>query len=355
MPGKAPPSASQVDTRTPKALEENLVLRDESDALIDRLKARVQHLQHELARQRGADSASTPRPRDGKRGTSAARSIPAAGDGLPAKREDRTASSGRAASSASPPGTREGGGSWQNHMTRRLLSHLEKPAAELNDRLGRLVEVVQDPQVKQELDRCRRTASFILQTFRQVSEHQRNLGSGLQDSPRRVHIEAFAALLQNALRDSSSEKHTPSVAAPHCSAHLPRWIFVRHDSLASAVTNLGRLARHASTAPLTLRLEAGKSEAGEAQLRILLVSEEAWSHLPHKDVSSLAFRAEAGAGSAIDLLYAEKVIAISGGQLQFHRRQGLIHGLDVRLPLKAKRQVETVSSQPSSASPLSSS
>jgi len=60
---------------------------------------------------------------------------------------------------------------------------------------------------------------------------------------------------------------------------------------------------------------AGGTEAGEGE-----------------EVSAFALRRGVTANTVVDLLYAEKIVELQGGQFAFDRRKGKVHGFRIHLP-----------------------
>ncbi len=279
---------------------EGVLLRDESDAIIDNLKRQLEALQGELAEYKSADA--------GGRGT------------LPP-------------SPPRPPGE-DDLATWNAALTPHLTRRLQAPAAELTARLERIIEQVDDPELREELERCRETAFYLFDTFRQISDNHRQLTDSLDDERRVVALADLCRMLEHSRGDAA----TPLPVTP--ALGMPRMLALRSQSLLTISGKLARLAadvRGIGPRGEGLRIELeyhGAPDTPDAQLELRMLTSDAWEPLRDmQDVSSVAFRAGATAESVVNLLYVEKIVQLQGGTLAFHQEGGAVHGFTVRVPV----------------------
>lgn len=282
-----------------KEAAEGVLLRDESDAIIDNLKRQLEALQGELAGYKSAEAG-------GRGGAPPPPPRPPVDDDL---------------------------ATWNAALTPHLTRRLQAPAAELTARLERIIEQVDDPDLREELERCRETAFYLFDTFRQISDNHRQLTDSLDDERRVVALADLCRMLEHSRGDAA----TPLPVAP--AVGMPRMLALRSQSLLTISGKLARLAadvRGIGPRGEGLRIELefhGAPDAPDAELELRMLTKEAWEPLRDtQDVSSVAFRAGATAESVVNLLYVEKIVQLQGGTLAFHVEAGDVHGFTVRVP-----------------------
>lgn len=278
------------DTKDRTETGGSVVLRDESDEIIDNLKSQLSSLQSQLNSYKSADQKS--------------------GGG--------------------EKGQRELISSWNASLTPHLASRLQVPAEELTQRLDRLIDQVGDPELRAELERCRELAFFFYETFHKISNNHRLLTESLTDPKAEVEMADFCRLLENPL----AQQGTP-VPVNRLAGTPRRMTF----SSRSAVTVVKALAELAATLfDKSLQIEVGHLPLGEegadtAELTLRVYSDGGGAEAEAgEEVSVFAMRRGITANTVVDLLYVEKIIELQGGSFAFDRRGGKVHGFLVRLP-----------------------
>ncbi len=269
-----------------------VVLRDESDEIIDNLKRQLSSLQGQL-------------------------DVYHAGAEFPG---GRAVAAGDALSS-----------SWEAGITPHLSTRLQVPAEELTARLDRLIEKIDDSELRQELEHCRDLAFFLFETFQKISANHNLLTESLVAPKSEVEMAQFCRLLEHVL---------PALGTPipvHKAADVPRRLVFSTKSATMVVKTLAELA-HAFSG-MSPRLDISKaspeSGAGKAQpfLNIAVFSESPWAESEDaQEVTAFAMQRGITAGTIVDLLYVEKVIELQGGTFAFQRVEGKVHGFSVQLP-----------------------
>ena len=272
---------------------EDVVLRDESDEIIDNLKSQLRSLQGQLDAYKSTETG--------------------AGGGEPPEEEIVQA--------------------WSTGLAPHLASKLQFPAEELTGRLERLIDQVDDSDLRHELERCRDLAYFLFETFRRIGSTHRLLTESLTAPRVTVETTEFCKVM---------ETISPAAGASlpvNQESTLPTRI---HFASRSAVTVMKALAELATAIfGKDLRLSVGNLAPGEAgpgepgYLTLQLYSENSWSDVPEgDDVSMFAMRQGITANTIVDLLYVEKIIEIQGGDFAFHRSGGKVYGFRLRFPIE---------------------
>ena len=279
-------------------ITEEVVLRDESDEIIDNLKNQLRSLQGQLDAYKTAEVGS------------------GGGGGEPPEEELVHA--------------------WSTGLAPHLASKLQLPAEELTDRLERLIDQVDDRELRGELERCRDLAYFLFETFRRIGSSHRMLTESLMAPRATVETAEFCKVMENI---------SPAAGASipvNQESTIPSRI---HFASRSAVTVMKALAE-LSTAIFgtALKLNVGHLAPGElgqgepGYLTMQLYSETSWSDVPEgDDVSTFAMRQGITANTIVDILYVEKIVEIQGGDFAFHRSGGKVYGFTVRFPIERAR------------------
>lgn len=264
-------------------------MRDESDAIIDTLKRRLESLQRQMARYQG-DKA-----------------------GRAADREAQ-------------------GGTLDIKLTPHIASRMEIPAEELGARLQRLIGQIADPELKSELEHCRETAFFLFDTFRRIREKHEDLIGSLTADSLVMKATEFSRRLETSLHDRRLPVQVSSVSPlPYRLALSPQAVITVLATLADlAVAICGQPSQIAISCP---ELDAAV-EGEETRLCLQITSNQAWRGIEGQEaISSVAIRSRIRSSAIVDLLYVEKIIEVRGGSLQFFKRQGQVYGFEVFIPI----------------------
>lgn len=275
--------------------QEEVLLRDESDEIIDTLKQRLRNLEAQLAHYRGDEGAPG-----------------GPGAGEPAGRER-------------PPG------GWGGELVPHIAARLQVPAEELTGRLDALIERTDDPALRAELEHCRDTAFFLFDTFREISDKHAELTESLAVNPEHLEVPDFLARLEAAL----TERRLP--VSLRGGADLPPQRVLAAPSVITVLTTLAAVGSEllGETARIELAPAEGEPAPGAERvpLRLRITGEQVWEGLAEDDqVTSVAIRAGMRSAAVVDLLYVEKIIEMQGGAVGFYRDQGQVHGFEVLLP-----------------------
>jgi hypothetical protein len=271
--------------------EAGLVLRDESDAIIDNLKQQLGALQAQLNRYK----------------------TPGAGGGT-IRRDD---------------GERQ---ALDFGLTPHIASRLQIPAVELTARLDRLIEQVQDPALRAELEQCRDTAFFLSDTFQRIGEQHQALTDSLTADALVMDARSFCERLESSLRQRSLAVRVETVSA------LPAQLRLSPQSAITVLMTLAELAGDlfGRTERLTVacpRLEDAE-EGADTFLQLQISGGESWGDVAEGEaVSAVAIRSGARSRAVVDLLYVEKIIEMRGGSLDFLRRNQRVCGFTVHIPI----------------------
>lgn len=259
----------------------SVVLRDESDEIIDNLKRQLSELQGHLDEYETEDG-------------------PGGGD----------------------PIIHE----WESAMAPHLASRLQAPTEELTGRLDRLIDQAEDPGMRDELVKCRDIAFYLFDTFGRISENHKLLTDSLTTPKEVVEIADFIRLLEH----SGGGTPLPLYKSPG----LPRRLSIASSPAATVIRSLVELAVTLSGKNMQLEVAPGSNpEAPSLQIRV--VSAEPWGVAPgEEEITVFAMKKQAHAGIVVDLLYVEKIIELQEGSMKFHRRDGEVVGFAVELPYK---------------------
>jgi len=267
-----------------------LVLRDESDAIVDDLKQQLADLQAQLKVQR-------------------ARQIP------PGEGDMQVG-----------PGAADAG------LTPHIASRMRIPAEQLAHRLESLLGEVDDPDLKAELEACHDTAQFLLGTFNRITDEHNALTDKLTADALVIDSTDLLERLEKSLHDRGWEVDAAAESA------LPLRLALATQSLLTVMATVVELADELFGRPVRLSVEcpgaegAGVGESCELVLR--LACEKVWKEAPASDSVSMAVM-QAGIRSPgmVDLLYVEKIIEMRGGHVGFLTLDGLPQGFEVRVPI----------------------
>jgi len=273
--------------------EDDLVLRDESDEIIDNLKKQIQSLQARL--DESGDGRDTP---------------PAAASGGGAGGDELI-------------------GAWNQGLAPHLASRLQVPAEELTQRLERMIDRVDDPELRDELERCRDLAYCLFDTFRKISSSHDLLTESLTSPKVEVDTDDFCLILEHSLPTSGFSIPVQK-AQP-----LPRRIAFASRPAIRIAQSLAELAAVLFGRPLHIEVgPVAPTEKGDEPDRLILrvISGTALSGDANENVSTFAMRQGVTATTIVDLLYVEKIIELQNGLFSFYRKDGKIHGFEAQLP-----------------------
>jgi hypothetical protein len=280
---KKPDTPVDLDKRGRAASGTGVVIRDESDEIIDNLKRQLETLRGQLAKSRSAAGAG------GATGDAAA---------LHDLKSD---------------------------LAPYLASKLESPAGDLTQRLGRLVEQVSDPELRKELEQCRDTASYLFNTFRRIRDNHRLLTDSLAAEKIELSADAFCRELGESLRAHGHD--LPRVEGLRPGLKLK----VASGAAAAVVATLAELVTTLFGPPVLTAVDlAPVQDAGAFRLRI--ATPRPWDGVEGEEITSLALRGGMRAHSVVDLLYVEKIVELQGGAVTYLRENGRVHGLEVTWP-----------------------
>lgn len=309
MSSKTPPIRQTRDAReTPAApaaaagrapgAEPSLVLRDESDEIIDNLKEQLAALQSQLHRYKKQDGA-------------------AGGGVLPPVEDERRA--------------------LDFGLTPHIAGRLRMPTEELAQRLARLVGQVEDPALKAELEHCRDTASFLGATFQRIGEQHLNLTESLTADALEMEATAFCERLESALRQRNLQLRVEVASA------LPARLRLSPQSAVTVLMTLTELAGDlfGQTERLTVGCPGleGVAEGEDTHLHLEITGDTPWGAVADGEaVSAVAIRSGVRSRAVVDLLYVEKIIEMRGGRLEFCRQGQRVCGLSVHIPITLLRK-----------------
>ncbi len=298
MSTKSPPISEAQQQRSDALASDEVVLPDESDAIIANLKDQLQSLQRQLDQHR-SDGQGPPRLAGGE---------------------------------PSPGSVLDGG------MTMRIASRLKIPAEELTDRLERLIEQITDPELKAELIHCRETAFFLFDTFQHINEKHEELTQSLTAEYLEMDREEFLGRLEASLHD----RNLPVTVEGDPS--LPGQIGLPPTSVITILATLAGLAVDIFDRPGTAKVSCPdwdpKAGPGEGTLELRLVCERSLPPMERDEaVSAAIIRSGVRSRSVVDLLYVEKIIEMRGGRLEFLHSGDRVNGFKVSLPISVSQGV----------------
>ncbi len=334
--------AKKTDTAHAPPTEE-VVLRDESDAIIDNLKRQLQSLQQELAQTQRAGSGRSSTARAAGPGAAGGGSGVAGGSASAAVGSASAASGGAGAAlggaDAVGSGTRAGPTRgemmehWNASLTPHLAARLQAPAEELTQRLTRLMEQVSDPELRAELELCRDTAFFISSTFERIRDNHQLLTESLIDEKEDLSAAEFGARLTDSLRRRGGPVPALNGLEAGAAADGER-LLVSPKSVGTVLLTLAQLAGTMFGTPARVAASLVSAEGGApASLRLTVTTPQTWPGMEkHQEVSAVIFRPGVRANSIVDLLYVEKIVELQGGSIGFNREQGQVHGFEILWP-----------------------
>jgi hypothetical protein len=269
-----------------------VVMRDESDQIIDDLKRQLAALQTELEESQPDGSA-----------------------GAPAGRKPGRKGRARLA--------QEFHAGFAPHLAQRL----QVPAEELTQRLARLIEQVSDPELKAELEQCRETAFFLSSTFHRIQDNHRLLTESLIAERIELQVSEFFEQVARTLEQRGLAR--PQVQSEGAAAE-PAGERMTASPLAAAtvLSTLAELASGVFGGAPRMTLARGTP----SHLRLRVETDRPWRGVTGDEVSNVVFRPGVRAASVVDVLYIEKLIELQGGRLSFHREAGQVLGFEVQWP-----------------------
>jgi hypothetical protein len=271
-----------------------VVMRDESDEIIDTLKRQLAALQVELTHARAGPEGEAPgAARKGRRG-------------------------GRAKLAEA----------FDAGFAPHLAQRLHVPAEELTQRLGRLIEQVSDPELKAELEACRETAYFLSSTFLRIQDNHRLLTESLVAERIELNVTEFLDQVARTLEQRGVARaqirtagSPPRGADPMTASPL---------AAATVLSTLGELATGVFGGQACMTLGSGSA----GHVRLVVETDRPWRGVEGDEVSGVVFRPGVRAASVVDVLYVEKLIELQGGRLSFYRAGGQVLGFEVLWPLE---------------------
>jgi len=284
MSNKTSSPVKSTENRQSSTPGQEVLLRDESDEIIDTLKNQLQSLQRQLDDSR-KDSSKDPQEKLRSR--------------------------------------------WHSELTPHIASRLQMPAEELTERLERLIDQVDEPELKGELEHCRETAFFLFDTFRRIGEKHDDLTESLTAEVRTVKTVEFQRLLDEALKERGLPVST-LLKEP-----LPEELELSQQSLITVLITLSSLAAAIFGENITLEIsDADKGRGSLERIRLVIRSQNSLDSLKKGEaLSSLAIRSGLNSTAVVDLLYVEKIIEMRGGLLGFFTQGQRTNGFDVTLPV----------------------
>ena len=276
-----------------------VVMRDESDEIIDDLKRQLAALQTELSRFNSEDTEA------------------AEGAGGKAGRK-----SGRKGGRAKL--VQEFNAGFAPHLAERL----QVPAEELTQRLTRLIEQVSDPELKAELELARETAFFLSSTFHRIQDNHRLLTESLVAERIELQVTEFFEQVARTLEQRGLAR--PQVSSQGAAAG--ERMTASPLAAATVLSTLSELANAVFGGAPRMTLTRGTS----SHLRLRVETDRPWRGVEGDEVSSVVFRPGVRAASVVDVLYIEKIIELQGGRLSFYRESGQVMGFEVLWPLEAQ-------------------
>lgn len=300
---KAPPTLEDEEQQQEEKTSGEVLLRDESDEIIDNLKEQLQALQGQLAK-------------------------------FNDKKPPETSKS---------PESSEIETRLQAGLTPHIASRLQIPAEELSQRLERLMDKVSEPELRDELEKSHDTALFLYDTFKRISEKHEDLTQSLTDESLVMDGGTFVGQLQE-----SMNQHNLPVQVQEKGA-LPERMLLPPRSVITVLTTLTNLAvdlfGHAAQLQLSCPGLESANPGDTMGLWLRISSDRALPGMDdEEEVTSLAIRSGVRSHAVVDLLYVEKIIEMRGGSLGFHRKAGKTHGFEVMIPvtvLEKDARVET--------------
>ncbi|HKI99034.1 MAG TPA: hypothetical protein VKB51_11215 [bacterium] len=302
MSSKSPPIAQSKAERTDAGTD--VVLRDESDEIIDNLKQQLQALQAQL------NSYKRATPPGGSGGTI-----------RPEPDERQTLDLG---------------------LTPHIASRLQIPAEELTQRLERIIEQVTDPSLRAELEACRDTAFFLSDTFQRIEQQHQALTDSLTADALVMDAGTFRERLEGSLRDRSLAMRVEAVSP------LPAQLRLSPQSAITVLTTLAELTEdlfgRAQQITVACPRMDDAAEGADTFLQLQITGDAPWAEVAEGEaVSAVAIRSGARSRAVVDLLYVEKIIEMRGGSLDFLRRAQGVCGFTVHIPITLLKKVAPTS------------
>ena len=280
---KKPDSPVEVEKQGRAASGPGVVIRDESDEIIDSLKRQLESLRSQLAKSRGGAVS--------------------------------------AASAADAAALHD----LKSDLAPFLASKLEAPADDLTRRLGRLVSQVSDPELRRDLEQCRETASYLFTTFRRIRDNHQLLTDSLAAEKIEVIAEDFCRALGESL--SARGHNAPRVEGLRPGLRLK----VASGAAAAVIATLAELVTTLFGPPVLTAIDLARAQDSGA-FRLRIATPRPWEGIEGDEITSLALRGGMRAHSVVDLLYVEKIVELQGGSVTYLRENGRVHGLEVTWP-----------------------
>jgi len=280
MSTKAPSTPDIEQTATGRATEDTVLLRDESDEIIDNLKAQLAALRGQVNR------------------------LEADGG------QDDVARARR----------------FESGMAPHIASRLSIPAGELTERLERIIADVNDDSLRAELEQCRDTAFFLFDTFQHITDRHQDLTDSLSARDELLAMDAFVRQMEDALHARNLPLTVEADKA------LPGELRVSARSVVTVLSTLADLTGEIFAKPQKVALTHHTGEDG-AGIELVLDSMQAKAGLENEqEITSGVIRSGVRSRAVVDLLYVEKIIEMRGGRLSFFRVDGMARGFRVFLP-----------------------
>ena len=272
---------------------EGMELPDESDSIIEDLKAQLKSLQGQLTAQQEGGSDS---PQSAQAG------------------------------GAEPPTTgRNAIAAWNAAFAPQIAARLQTPTEELTARLDRLIVQVQDPQMRKELEHCQQTAFYLFDTFRKISENHRALIDSLAEEEAVLE----PAIFRKALAAEMSAFGTGIAIT----GNVPPMVGAIPQSILTVVKTLARVAGQLMGEVKTLHLDSGPSDGSREVLCLTIACGGGVDGLVNvESPSQMIFKPGVSAVTVVDWLYMEKIVELKGGSLTLHHEAGRAAGVRIVIP-----------------------
>ena len=296
---KSPDKTLEPPARRPDKPREELVLPDESDQIISDLRSQLRSLQDELEVY---------------------------------KHEDPTTAGGAGIPGEPPPGGAAGAVpelQWRDDFAPHVVARLQGPAEELTARLERVIAQVEDPALREELERCRQTAFYLFDTFRQIGDHHRLLLESIAEDHDRISMATLRAGLEAELAALGADVPLEfGEGLPEDAAAISATVPLIGKTVARIATQLiGALIRVE-----VAREVSSNGPTGDAICMTITCAGQREGLDAVQDASQIVFSPGVSAITVVDWLYMEKIVELQGGSLTLYHEQGKARGFRVRLP-----------------------
>ena len=221
-----------------------------------------------------------------------------------------------------------------NYHARSLpqtFSALRKPASQLEEQVGQLLEKIPDPEVRKALEHCRQMAKQMLDDTDTQQQELEEIHQDYQPERRAINLLKF---FRGVARQHTQQSRHP--LRLFASTRLPDEMRLDPAGFRRALlAMLQEVRRQANTEPLQLLLQTSNPrQRRDARIQITVKIDSGSNLSKAKNWGDYLAQRMSEADGSPELLIGRKIIYAHGGRISLRREEDQVVGLEVSLPME---------------------